>query len=229
MKFIQKFIQSAGVLLLAAALVSFLGNLAGLGHLHPHDPLLAVSMPVLFWIFGGVALAIAWLCLFGRKASIQLGAVLWFAANLCVYQFGVLWQNPRSFSACLLDAAAAFGVSHDLVNFTLRSLTLYLLFGSIYCLFQLRFGRSAHAQTAAAGFQKTSCPACGVRIMFNNCNLGQTIPCPHCQKTLTLCQPAMLKMSCFFCKEHIEFPYHATGTKMACPHCRMDITLKELP
>jgi DNA-directed RNA polymerase subunit RPC12/RpoP len=70
------------------------------------------------------------------------------------------------------------------------------------------------------------CPACGGHIEFAAQNLGQEIPCPHCQKTITLHKPDLLKMACFFCHGHIEFPTHAIGTKMACPHCKMNITLK---
>ena len=72
-----------------------------------------------------------------------------------------------------------------------------------------------------------ACPACGVHIRFDARNLGRQIPCPHCQKTLALRKPDLLKMACFFCQGHIEFPTHAIGEKMACPHCNMDITLKE--
>ena len=72
-----------------------------------------------------------------------------------------------------------------------------------------------------------SCPVCGVHIRFDERNLGQKIPCPHCQKAITLRKLDLLKMACFFCQEHIEFPPHAIGEKMPCPHCHMDITLKE--
>lgn len=227
MKYIQHFILSAGALLLAAALVSVLGNLAAFGHLHSRDPLLAASMPALIWVFGGVALAIASLCLLGRKTSIQLGAVLWFAIILCIYQIGVLWQIPNGFAAYLVDPAAGLGVSHHLVNLALQSLSIYLMFGSIYFSLQFWLSRSARVQVVAVDFQKIACPACGGRIQFSTANLGQITPCPHCQSTLVLRKLENLKMACFFCKEHIEFPAYAAGTKMACPHCKMHITLKK--
>jgi predicted RNA-binding Zn-ribbon protein involved in translation (DUF1610 family) len=79
----------------------------------------------------------------------------------------------------------------------------------------------------AAKFVKTSCPSCGIHIRFDDRNLGQKIPCPQCQKNVTLRKSENLKIACFFCKEHIEFPPHALGEKISCPHCRMNITLKE--
>ncbi len=74
---------------------------------------------------------------------------------------------------------------------------------------------------------KVSCANCGGHIQFPIKAVGSKIPCPHCQKIMTLHQAENLKMSCYFCKGHIEFPAHAIGEKMPCPHCKMDITLKE--
>jgi uncharacterized paraquat-inducible protein A len=72
-----------------------------------------------------------------------------------------------------------------------------------------------------------SCPSCGIHIRFAGKNLGQKIPCPHCQTSITLRRPDLLKMACFFCHGHIKFPPHAIGEKISCPHCNMGITLKE--
>jgi hypothetical protein len=172
-------------------------------------------------------LALAWLCLRGRKASLQLAGVLWFASNLSVYQIGVLWQHDGGLRAYLQDIAVAFAVSPDLVNTLLQGLTLYLLFGSAFCWFRLWLNQSPRGQAAAAKFQRMACPVCGGHIEFPAQNAGRPISCPHCQKTITLRDRQNLKMSCFFCQGHVEFPAHAVGTKMACPHCKMDITLKE--
>jgi len=82
-------------------------------------------------------------------------------------------------------------------------------------------------RTQIARFLKMSCPACGIYLRFDNCNLGKTISCSHGQKAITLRKSENLKMSCFFCQGHIEFPAHSIGTKMSCPHCDKDITLKD--
>jgi hypothetical protein len=87
--------------------------------------------------------------------------------------------------------------------------------------------RAAHKAELAAGFLKVSCPSCGGHIKFSIQNLGQKMPCPHCQTNITLRKPENLKVSCYFCKGHIEFPAHAIGQKLKCPHCHMDIGLKE--
>jgi DNA-directed RNA polymerase subunit RPC12/RpoP len=72
-----------------------------------------------------------------------------------------------------------------------------------------------------------ACPACGLHILFAAQSLGQQLPCPQCNTTVTLRKPDLLKTVCFFCKGHIEFPTHAIGEKIPCPHCKMDITLRD--
>ena len=74
---------------------------------------------------------------------------------------------------------------------------------------------------------KMACHSCGVHIEFAVQYLGQSIPCPQCQATITLRRPKNLKMSCSFCREHIEFPSHALGQNIPCPHCKTNITLME--
>ncbi len=226
MKYIQYFLQSVEALLLAAALAFLLGNIAGIGHLHPHDPLLAIPIPVLFWIFGSMSLAIMWLYLLGQKASFKLMAILWFAVNLLVYQVGS-YLYRGNLGPYLQDIAVAFAVPSSWVDALLQIMTAYLLLGSSISLFSLWYCQTPHMLKALAKFQKMSCPACGGHIRFVIQNIGQKIPCPHCQKTITLRKQENLKMSCFFCEGHIEFPPHALGQKMSCPHCEKDITLKE--
>ena len=122
------------------------------------------------------------------------------------------------------NALYTFGLSTGLTMTLLGALILFLLIGSSSLLVCLWIGEWKHAR---AGYLKMFCPGCGGHLEFLPQNLGQTIPCPHCQLSIILRKPDLLKMSCYFCKEHIEFPAHAIGTKMACPHCNNDITLKE--
>jgi uncharacterized paraquat-inducible protein A len=126
------------------------------------------------------------------------------------------------------NVSAAFGISAGAVDVLLKTLVLYLLFGSFLSLLLSWAKKKSSAFPGnMASNLKISCPACGGHIRFAAQNLGQIVSCPHCQKTVTLRKPDLLKMSCFFCQEHIEFPPHAIGQKIQCPHCNNDITLKE--
>ncbi len=223
------FTYSAGALLLAAATGMFISIEAGSGLIHPHEPLVGMSLPEFFWIVGGLELAIGLICFFGKQTTLQATLVFWLAINFAAYQAGLWWMGGTvGFKGYLGDVSAAFGISAGTADIIVKILVLYLLAGSLFSLlWSWIIKESGKSQGHTEGRIKTSCPACGGHIQFDSQNVGQKIPCPHCQKETTLRRPDLLKMSCFFCREHIEFPSHAIGGKMPCPHCKNDITLKE--
>ena len=223
------FIRSAGALLLAVAFALILTNFATGELAQPRDPLLQVSIRLLFWICGMAFLMVALLCLFGRWEFTQLSLLAWISINLVVYVVGLFWtgvNNPGFLFASLSDT---FGVSSRFAM-TLGAITLaYLFCGSITLLPWLWWGaRTGKWAVHPDQFLKMFCPACGGHIQYAAPDAGREIPCPHCTVATLLRKPENLKMACYFCKEHIEFPPHAIGTKMPCPHCQRGITLKEL-
>jgi len=143
---------------------------------------------------------------------------VWVSANFLAYRVGLWTLGWHHSSEFLFDP---LGFSLEATDAVTSLLVVVLLIGGGFALsIELR-----RAQTSE--FIKLSCPACGNHIKFANQNLGQKVPCPQGQKTITLRKPDLLKMSCFFCQGHIDFPPHAIGKKMHCPHCNQDITLKE--
>ena len=224
MKGIKLFIYSAGAILLAAALERFLVA-AGQGPLMSlPEPIMGISLRYAVLLVGGFELMVALICLFGRQTGLQLGWLAWVATNYTVYRIGLLTMGIHHQGTCIGSLTDPLHLASGTIGMMVGFVPLYLLLGSYAAVIWLWLeGRRAKA----AKFLKMSCPACGVHLRFDERNLGQKIPCPHCQKTITLRKPDLLKMACFFCKEHIEFPSHAIGEKMPCPHCKMDITLKE--
>jgi hypothetical protein len=182
----------------------------------------------LYWIFAGFGFTAALVCLFSQKTKLKALLVLWLTLNLAVYALGVQWDKPNeAFSAYLSSVADAFNITPNTAFWMAKGICLYLLIGSsAVLLFEGWIYPSRNKKYLAESF-KMACPGCGLHIRFARQNLGQQIPCPQCQKTITLHKPDLLKMSCFFCQEHIEFPSHAIGEKISCPHCKMDITLTE--
>jgi uncharacterized paraquat-inducible protein A len=118
----------------------------------------------------------------------------------------------------------AFGVSAATAGIMAEVTLAYLVLGSYFMLAGLWL---QNRRVASKDEVKISCPSCGGHVTFASQNLGQQIPCPHCQAIIALRKPENLKMSCYFCKEHIEFPAHALGRKISCPHCNRSITLME--
>ena len=219
---IRYFTDSAAGLLAAFAMALFLGNLASLRLVQPHDPLFALSMDVVFWIVGGGAVAVGFACIYVRQPRLKLSLILWFATNLIVYRLGLHWEGVHDLRGYVSPLTVAFKLSSGLTNGLLNLLFLYLFTASAALLI---WDFLARPETVCA---KAICAHCGGHIAFPAGNLGQTVSCPHCATAITLRRTDdKLKMSCFFCRGHIEFPAYAIGTKMQCPHCKMDITLLE--
>jgi hypothetical protein len=217
-------INISGALLLAMALSLFLVNWVTPTYiLLPRDPVFAVPLRSLFWIFGGVAVAVSLICLFDDLPVRQMFSISCLATVFIAYQIGVYYVGSHGLSGYLGGFSRAFGMSAYCAGGLATFVFAYLLIMSCGSLAWLRRLRKLEAN-----FLKMACPSCGGHIKFAIISLGGQISCPHCQTPVTLRKPEEnLKISCFFCKEHIEFPPHALGTKISCPHCKKLITLQQ--
>jgi hypothetical protein len=187
------------------------------------DPIFGMPMRFAILMMGVVELMAAAFCFFGRQPNFQLALIAWLSINFLIYRMGLLWQGAHTTWGCLGNSISYFRFSSGEIDIGLDLVLAFFLLGS--CILLLL--TSTKRWTQFNDFRRMSCPSCGGRIQFSERNLGQKIPCPHCQEAITLRGAENLKMSCFFCREHIEFPAHAIGEKLKCPHCNMDITLKE--
>ena len=224
MKLPRLFMLSTGGILLIAALIRFLIADGKAQVLSLPEPLLGIPLRNALLIIGGFELAVAIICLFGTQVKLQAACLVWLTTNFTVYWICLFWMHFHQQATCIGSITDPLHLSRGTSGIITRCTPVYLLAGSYVVMVWLWLGEQ-RAKTAT--FLRMSCPACGIHLRFDEQNLGQKIPCPHCQKAVTLRTLANLKMACFFCKEHIEFPAHATGEKMPCPHCKMDITLKE--
>lgn len=224
MKWIRYFILSAGAILLAAALERFVIATGSAPALALPEPMLGIPLRYAVLMVGGLELTVALICLFGKHAGLQIGWLAWMATNYTVYRICLLTMSVHQQATCIGSLTDPLYLTRGVMGFIVGLLPIYLLLGSYSAMIWLWLeGRRAKA----AKYFKMSCPGCGIHIRFDDRNLGQKIPCPHCQTAITLRKPENLKMSCFFCQEHIEFPAHAIGQKLKCPHCNKDIGLKE--
>jgi hypothetical protein len=226
----RQFIYTAGGMLLALALVNLLSCIGSAQILHLPDPLLGIPLRMAMLITGGMELAVALICLFGQRQGLQMALIAWLVTNFTVYQIGMLWQGCHRQWGCLGNISATLQIPPNMANAAMISSLTFLLLGAFTTLLWpwfAKYGKAMLPCRLASNSYKMSCPGCGIHIRFDGRNLGQTIPCPHCQTVIILRKPDLLIMTCFFCKGHIEFPAHAIGEKIPCPHCKMDITLKE--
>ena len=227
-KWAKFFIASAGIILLAAALMRFLIAIGDAQVLSLLEPVLGIPLRYAVLAVAAFELVVALICLFGKRVGLQIGWLAWLATNYIVFWIGLLWMHCHPQATCLGSLTDPLHLSRGTTGYIMEFTPVYLLLGSYAALIWLWLeSRTAQARKLAAESLKISCPSCGGHIRFAIQNVGQKISCPHCQKETTLRKPENLKMSCFFCKEHVEFPAHAIGQKISCPHCNRGITLME--
>jgi len=229
-KLIRAYIYSVGSMLLALATIFMLANFQTqpTDFVFAHEAVFNLKLPVLYWIASGLFFVAALICLFGRQISLQLTAILWFATTLMGYQIGLYGMGAKGGVQGYLGIMSdVFGTSTSTMYGLLGVIFGYLLTGGFAAMTLVWLSEQIRIRQEKVNV-KTACAHCGGHIQFSLRNLGQQIPCPHCQTDIVLRRPdENLKTTCYFCKEHIQFPAHALGEKISCPHCNMGITLKE--
>jgi len=226
---IQAFVKSAGIILLTAASERLLIAIGSAQYLSLPDAALGIPLRYAILTVGGIELLVALICLFNKRVHLQIAWLSWLATDFVVFRAGLLWMNCHPQATCIGPLTDPLHLARGAWGLILTILSVYVVLGSYLGLvFLLLDERSARLRSRNAEFVKIFCFACGGHIKFNVQNLGQIIPCPHCNTAITLRKPEeCLKMSCFFCHEHIEFPVHALGRKIKCPHCDMEVGLRE--
>jgi hypothetical protein len=235
---IQIFILCAGVILLAGALVRFLIAAGNEQELALPDPMLGIPLRWAVLIVGALELTVAWFCLFGKHLGLRIGWLAWLATVYVVFGIALIWQHCPPQATCIGSLTDPLRLSHGVTGYFQEFLPFGLVLGSYAAIFTFWLSKEsrtarkvaarqfAEERDAVAGLQKMSCPSCGGHVKFPVQNIGQQIPCPHCQTAITLRQSdENLKMTCVLCGGHIEFPPHAIGQKIPCPHCAKNITL----
>jgi DNA-directed RNA polymerase subunit RPC12/RpoP len=238
MKWIRYFILTTGVILLAAALSRFLIAAGHAQILALPEPMLGIPLRSAVLAVGAFELVVALICLFGRRVGLQLGWLAWLGTNYVIFWIGLLAMHIHPHATCIGGLTDPLWVCRGTTGYILECLPFGLALGSYAAAVSFWFSgdarkmrldgvrRLAGQRDAAAGLMKMFCPACGGHVKFATQNIGQQIPCPHCQAAIILRQPdENLKMTCVLCGGHVEFPAHAIGQKIPCPHCAKSITL----
>jgi DNA-directed RNA polymerase subunit RPC12/RpoP len=225
-------------LLLVAALSRVLIAFGDAPALSLPEPVLGIPLRYAVLAVGGIELAVALTCVFGRRIGLQIGWLTWLGTGYVVFWIGLVCQHFSPQGSCigsltdpLLLHQGTTGYIFALMPFGLI-LGSYATAGTYWLAPKARTARSAEAREhtarrdAASGLIRMTCPACGGHVKFASQNLGQQIPCPHCQAAILLSNPEeYFKMTCVLCNGHVEFPPHALGHKIPCPHCAKTITL----
>jgi predicted RNA-binding Zn-ribbon protein involved in translation (DUF1610 family) len=225
---VKFFIYSSAAIMLAAALERFIVAAGNAEILSAPELVLGIPIRSVTLAVGAAEMLVALICFFGKNTHLQTSWLAWMCFNYWVYRIGLFVMHRHPQTTGIGRLTDPLHLANGGPGILTMVAPVYLLLGSLIAWLWLWSNqRRYRREMTATESVKMACPACGVHIRFDVRNLGQKIPCPQCQKTITLRKPDLLKMSCFFCKEHIEYPPHAIGEKMSCPHCQMNITLKE--
>ncbi len=238
MKWIKPFLLCAGGILLVAALTRFFIAAGNMQVLALPDPVLGIPLRYAVLLVGAFELVVALICLFGRSVGLQLGWLAWLGTNYVLFWIGLLAMHIHPQATGIGIFTDPLRIHRGMIGYVFASIPFLLALGSYAAAATFWFsagGRKARLaearqlagqRDANAGLMKMFCPACGGHVKFAAKNAGQQIPCPHCQKAITLREAdENLKMTCVLCGGHVEFPAHAAGQKIACPHCAKTITL----
>jgi len=229
MKWVRYFNLCAGAILLMAALTRFAIVFSNAQALSLPEPVLGLPLRYAILLVGLIELAVAWLCLFGKRIGLQAGCVAWLGFNYAVYRIGTMLIGENHQATAIGSLTDPLQMTRGVMGLLAGFIPICLLMGGSASTAWLWFaGRPSHRRQEDEKSIKMSCPGCGVHIRFERERLGQQIDCPQCHKVITLRREENLKMPCYFCREHIEFPSRAIGEKLKCPHCKNDITLRDL-
>ena len=182
-KWIHTFIHTGGGLLLAHALTQFVTVATDEQILAMPDPLLDIPLRYAVILTGVLELAMALVCLFGKKIELQCGLLAWATTNWTVYRLGILFTGGNiqyTCMGCLTDPLHLFSGPMEVVQ---QWVPVCLLVGA-YAAFVQRW--TCKVPNQAKVYVKIPCPHCGGRIQFTDAWFGLTIPCPHCQIAIIL-------------------------------------------
>jgi len=186
-KLTAMFVKSAGILLLAAVSMLWIANWANASLTPPGDPAMLISLRMVAWIGGALALLVALLCLFGGQADRQTMWVAWLATNLGAYGLGLVKYGVVRLDGFFINFQESYGLSPRVMSVVVLMAGGYLLLGSYGLLIGRRLEtRMRHKAAAQDDYAKISCPECGGHIAFPASRLGEIISCPHCSASVRL-------------------------------------------
>jgi ribosomal protein S27E len=186
MKLIRAFIVSAGALLLVAASAKMTAQWAGGDLPLPQEPVFLLPVSRMLWIMAMAEVAVALICLFGRRISVQASLVFWLALNLAVYGWA-LGEGGAGFRGYLGSMGAGLGIAPGVLERLIKAMVWYCLVGSSLSLVWCWASRVADNRAKAQErFLKVECPHCRGRTSFPASGVGRQIPCPHCATIIVL-------------------------------------------
>lgn len=166
MKIARLFVYSAGMILLLTAAAKFISRAGQAGMLWQRDPLTGFQFRDLFRIVGGIEVAVALVCCFGKRIWLPAGLVAWLTTSFLGYRLGLSWTGYHRPCSCLGNLTDALHIPPQTADMAMKIILAYLLIGSHAILFWL--WRQKRKELPVAPLSKTPGSAAQTALQFLN-------------------------------------------------------------
>lgn len=153
MKIARLFVYSAAIILLLTAAAKFISSAGQAKMLLQRDPLTGFQFRDLFRIVGGIEVAVALVCCFGKRIWLPAGLVAWLTTSFLGYRLGLSWTGYHRPCSCLGNLTDALRISPQTADMAMKIILAYLLIGSYASLFW--FWRQKRKAPPAAHLSET--------------------------------------------------------------------------
>jgi len=134
---LRYFIVSASIVLFITGVAKLLSSFGTDRILSIQDPLFNVTYRGLFRIVGTLELAVACMCMFGNRISLQFGLVAWLSTVFGIYRISLVYIGYCHPCPCLGSLTALIHISPVTADKAMRLILAFLLVGSYASLFFL--------------------------------------------------------------------------------------------
>ena len=119
------FFRSSAALLILTAIAKFISGTGSAAILDRPDPVFMIPYRHVFFVSGGIELAVALVCLFSKSLWLQSHLLAWLATQFFAYRLGGHWMNVH-YCGCLryVDRCAWNRGKHYQPNFIAYPLLL---------------------------------------------------------------------------------------------------------
>jgi len=128
-KLIDSYIYSSAALLILTATAKFVSITGRAQILNQADPIFIVPYRTVFFLTGGIEVAVALVCFFSKRLWLRSCLLAWMATQFLAYRLGIGLINVH-YCGCLGTLTDALPMNANLVHTLLVVMLAYLLAGS---------------------------------------------------------------------------------------------------
>jgi hypothetical protein len=133
------YLRSIASILLLTAFAKFLSSTGDAKVLEIPEALLPLTNRQTLWLFGLIELAVVLALLLGKDERVKLILVTWLGCNFVLYRLSILLLTVGKPCPCLGTITEKLPVSPATIDWILKVIVAYMVFGSIF--FLLFYGR----------------------------------------------------------------------------------------